>query len=91
MKIRHKQWKMPNEKKVYYLIIPIRIYQPIFIGFKLTKQNDEKKEKGAAQIIIPTNLIFAGRIYLFFSIDLQLKNKISKDIKSSHVVLMRIH
>jgi len=42
------------------------IYQSIFIGFKLTKQNDEKKEKGAAQIIIPTNLIFAGRIsYLF--------------------------
>lgn len=27
---------------------------------RMNKQNDEKKEKGAAQINIPSNLIFAG-------------------------------
>ena len=34
-------------------------------GLKTNKQNDEKKEKGAAQIIIPNNLIFAGRNRIF--------------------------
>jgi hypothetical protein len=33
----------------------------------MTKQNDEKKEKGAAQIIIPNNLIFAGNLENRFS------------------------
>jgi len=33
----------------------------------MNKHDDEKKEKGAAQIIVPNNLIFSGRmIELFF-------------------------
>ena len=35
----------------------------LLLGNKMTKQFDEKKEKGAAQIIIPNKLIFAGKRY----------------------------
>ena len=32
------------------------------LGSKSSKQTDEKKEKGTAQILVPSRLIFAGKI-----------------------------
>jgi hypothetical protein len=53
------------KKGLFFMIFTIYLAL-IIIGPKTNKQNDDKKANGTTQIIVPSNLIIAGRFVFQF-------------------------
>ena len=63
MRMSRQQSKIRNRKKVGYIHLnTLMEILSLLLGGKANKQVDEKREKGAAQILVPSRLIFAGRL-----------------------------